>query len=625
MYTGKQLREELDAKKGFLKFDMEDNIIDASVGIEAQTDRFTYHGAIKLFSNPPTLQNSKFVCEGNFTSLDKKTNILARPFYSKNKSGELIYTGYMHVALYEINQEGLNPDLPESGKGVTIKDEGYIQESHVSFINKFNHKNVDKNIFETKPSINDIQQGSAFGDCFLLAAINAILSKKGGADYIMNMIKQDKQHAYVKLFDLDTQTPVICRVSLSEFQNYLENPKTGSIIQHNQPWVHILEKAYAGMGYGPDGKKQYPSFRTIYGKGGHPEQALYVLTGHKPVLHSINRAVFTPWNDDFIMGFARLKWQQYTQDNQRTEQLDKEYINKIENYLSTSQENSLIYEKLFKGKINHLFTWLEFINKIRTKDYNYYKNLVAPAPLSSQQFDTAHYTTIINELKRLNGELLNINQEVKDILNSYANLIAPKSPSANQPLQENETQSVYIAGPTGTGQYTTYQHRIFETIKNALENNCPITCSMGNNQQGDAFYEKDEVQGLYAQHVYTILDYRVEQNSYGINSKYLVLANPWGEKGVSYIDNHGTLKLLLTEKGQFKLDLNDFTRFTSKLQIGTSLQITATKDHLQQNKQCLLENQIKDSSSTCLKYKKLIHDNRGDKNNFTNNPIKLGV
>lgn len=116
--------------------------------------------------------------------------------------------------------------------------------------------------------------------------------------------------------------------------------------------------------------------------------------------------------------------------------------------------------------------------------------------MSSQQFDTAHYTTIINELKRLNGELLNINQEVKDILNSYANLIAPKSPSANQPLQENETQSVYIAGPTGTGQYTTYQHRIFETIKNALENNCPITCSMGNNQQGDAFYEKTRFRGF---------------------------------------------------------------------------------------------------------------------------------
>src|SRR3990167_5286146 len=62
------------------------------------------------------------------------------------------------------------------------------------------YKRIKRPLFESPPSIDDVRQG-AYGDCFLLAALQAILVTPDGPEIISGMFSDEGDHIVVRLFD----------------------------------------------------------------------------------------------------------------------------------------------------------------------------------------------------------------------------------------------------------------------------------------------------------------------------------------------------------------------------------------------------------------------------------------
>src|SRR5690606_25903490 len=95
------------------------------------------------------------------------------------------------------------------------------------------------------------------GDCFFLASIQAILSLPNGSDLIRGMMVRDGNDTIVRLFHPDTHEPIYIRVNNTTYHRVASRtPKftlfghdfiseiDDQMVNHNAPWVHILEKAY---------------------------------------------------------------------------------------------------------------------------------------------------------------------------------------------------------------------------------------------------------------------------------------------------------------------------------------------------------------------------------------------
>ena len=78
-------------------------------------------------------------------------------------------------------------------------------------------------------------------------------------------------------------------------------------MQHQQLWIHMLEKAYAGYGMSLEGNVffyHHSSFRAIYGSGGISQAAFQILTGQKAnlfALDTVDQDDLQPFSDDFMM------------------------------------------------------------------------------------------------------------------------------------------------------------------------------------------------------------------------------------------------------------------------------------------------------------------------------------
>jgi hypothetical protein len=156
---------------------------------------------------------------------------------------------------------------------------------------------------ELFPNLNlmsDIAQ-YRFGDCFLLASIQAVLSLPNGSDLIKGMMAKDGNDTIVRLFNPDTHEPVYIRVNNTTYhRNASSNPKLTlfglrlgrqidkQMINHHAAWVHILEKAYVALALEKSTDSAVrptehavtaPSFRQMYGNGGNVATAIQILTG----------------------------------------------------------------------------------------------------------------------------------------------------------------------------------------------------------------------------------------------------------------------------------------------------------------------------------------------------------
>lgn len=108
-------------------------------------------------------------------------------------------------------------------------------------------------LFPHEPTMYDINQ-MQMGNCYLLAAINSIVARAGGPEFINNMIGigAAPNTIRVRLFHRDSPEgdfyPVYIELDRTILELSIFHSKSGlasRFWKHAAPWVYVLEKAYA--------------------------------------------------------------------------------------------------------------------------------------------------------------------------------------------------------------------------------------------------------------------------------------------------------------------------------------------------------------------------------------------
>lgn len=161
----------------------------------------------------------------------------------------------------------------------------------------------DPQLFLHRPTMNDVLQGS-LGDCYLLATICAILDKDWGPDYIERMMRMsdDGQTVTVRLFDFFTTEEPRVRAQVARYVTVDYSQIVGRFLEGRMgatgaPWVHVLEKAFAGFNYGQlfASQSEVGAYLGI-GDGGLPYRAMLALLGTAYTTESLlERENINPW------------------------------------------------------------------------------------------------------------------------------------------------------------------------------------------------------------------------------------------------------------------------------------------------------------------------------------------
>ncbi|WP_157722075.1 C2 family cysteine protease [Tumebacillus avium] len=181
--------------------------------------------------------------------------------------------------------------------------EGYVVRTAVSDFNllkkdgelgyeKPNPDALYQPLFPHAPKLDDVKQGY-IGDCYLLAAVLALVNKSPGL--ISGMMRDNGNGTVtVKMFDVEgkngkkTFTPREVTIEKSVVKRTSGKDKTDENAQGTL-WVQLLEKAYAAAGYYGRGEERVPLKENTFEQlaSGIAGIAFEHLTGHEAVYKSV--------------------------------------------------------------------------------------------------------------------------------------------------------------------------------------------------------------------------------------------------------------------------------------------------------------------------------------------------
>ena len=221
--------------------------------------------------------------------------VIIQPVDSHDESEEQEYI----ITTFSEKKEASRGDMPESHRDVEAGISHSVKLSGRRYLKfddeQFKRSNQPLFPSDGSPSIKEIAQGQ-IPDCFLLAAIQSILTHPNGQEVIKGMMRQHEDGSTtVRLYDPDTQKPIYVRVNNSIIVSNLSE-----LSSHKALWVHILEKAYASLGKKSD-KEVDKSVRSVYSEGGLIAFALTSLTGIKSTVHRTPKFdAFAPWDIESV-------------------------------------------------------------------------------------------------------------------------------------------------------------------------------------------------------------------------------------------------------------------------------------------------------------------------------------
>lgn len=376
----------------------------------------------------------------------------------------------------------------------------------------YHYEKIDGFIFpHEKASPADIVQG-LLDDCFFLSAVGEILSQEGGFDFIKSIMLQEGDYTTVKLFN-----PIINDFQYIKVENSNLYLGDKCLVKHRQPWIHILEKAYAVMASKSDGlvpgqRRLFPSFMSIF-TGDNPSHAMRILTGKpadflliekKPIIHP----------------FALLM-----QESKKTDKKEEDE-NNILLQIFKEQEKVEAWKALLpihQGLLISLLEECEISNKNR-----FFSNAHDRVRFQNQ---TKFFLQKLKQVKTPDnkGELMS-----KEIIQALRNFY--------------EDGSRYIKetfpGNLGQHQYTETQNNFFNALKNACEQKKLVTA--GSLATGEPV-------GICPDHAYMVLGVRENEGS-----KWIKLRNPYGFFGRTYKAQGEKLIPQEIHSAEFELELQDF-------------------------------------------------------------------
>lgn len=520
------------------------------------------------------------------------TEVLARPFEipdPENPGKMMKHPFLLQVATFERLKDADTEERRDLGHGVTITHLGYMYKDELTPKESFHA--VKGNIFPHEPSLADVEQ-SKMGDCFLLSSINAILSQPGGPDIIKGMMRQqDDGSVIVRFFDPVKLEPIFVKVENTE----LHHEKNTSAVTHNAPWVHVLEKAYAGLGYEvfkDEKKDQYQSVQPIEPllsqnstenvgirpqafvttlAGGHAALALTLITGErakKTVFNSellenkdvanypFNAQNNAPVTNLFFTTDSLLDAIYKPRSNQFLDELknDPDYPSKIEKIIDEKMPE-LVQQKNWEGS-----NLPEILGDDLTAWVIYSTKLQVLYPDTKQQLSDivsqAHKMEQGKEYAPANSS------EFSNILKDLKKLTPPPPDNVLKKFEAYAEKT--MSGPIGSGHYSQNAQELFNTLESNLKAGKVLTASTSEKTDG-----KDI--GLVSEHEYTITNVFKEKHN-GKDVLMVQVRNPWNSQGVKYeSDNHGGLVAVNDPTAaEFKLDINDFKKHFDAYTIGTA-------------------------------------------------------
>ena len=456
----------------------------------------------------------------------------------------------VEVAIYE-PKKSEESDLPEAGRDVNIIRRGYLFKKHVKETSEEYYLKTNEYIFPAnqKLSTTAVNQ-TIFGDCFLLSTLMSLLAAGGCEKYFRAMMHQNKDSGlvYVKLFNPKKHTPVCLVVRDSIF---CEGKDT--TMQHEQLWIHMLEKAYAGYGMKLDNDGivySHASFHAIYGPGGHAEVAFQILTGKNA--NSIN---IDPIDENeqqpFTTELLTVVMQYALNKNSPTSGIFKSCAKSMGNFYEKHEQVQLLFQKQFLNLI-HLANIITCLTEKFPEKYAELITLFDTLTKLEQRAQLDDIQKLICFFEGLKINFANSNVESKDIksLDIFINC-------ATQYIHHSHIYSL----DANRGAYSNTAFGHFKTIAQALLNNQTITAATL-----AEFPEK--VPGLRANHAYAVLDVK-QENINGTDHYFIKMRNPWGHVGRVYTWDSSKISSQENKAyAEFWLELNDFYRYFKSYKIG---------------------------------------------------------
>ncbi len=543
--------------------------------------------------------------------LEESTEVLARPFEypdPTNPDRMIKHPFLLQVTTFE--NIGIQPgeeNRMDLGHEVRIKKLGYMYQSDLKPVEKF--KPTKDTLFPERPQKKDIAQGG-MGDCFFLSSLNAILaadenadSQFNGSELITSMMRQqDDGTTVVRFFDPHTLEPIYVRVENS--QHY--NADGDLTVNHRALWVHILEKAYAGLGYrhyadnkkyqaliGEKGKEQFvihpASFLVAYGAGGDPSVTLTMLTGKRtqPVRIASPSNIKNPFNSDsrniivggtvanlinnvlFTFEGRERKWKENLPPIPSIEDLSnhspdalnnlatitallKDTVRPVIDRLAASlkEAETTLYD-IFSDNHELLIEWVVYLNILRNIPAyrSKYDEFVKIA--EAKENNSRAYLAMIEKLK---GFIPAPPQAVMDRLKEYM----------GAPIEKNNIKIYNVPGVMGSGQYTQAQYDLFNKLYELKQSGHLITAGTHN-------HFAENVPGLVDKHAYAITQVHTKKMPNGCDLLFIRVRNPWSHTGRVYEHAENSSDLIakeVKEIGEFDLEINDFMNYFATCDAG---------------------------------------------------------
>lgn len=457
-------------------------------------------------------------------------------------------------------------DLPESGNEInticTIKTAKKNLKAHRREV----YQPFEQALFPHPPKISDIKQG-AMGDCFLLATLIAILSldeteeeECPGQDFIQALLHQDVNNTTVQLHNpkLSNQRKHGSRTYV-RVDNTFYRDKNGHRVNHSAPWVHMIEKAYAGFGMKP-GKKVNPSFLEMYGRGGKPGFAMEVLTGQEADVVS-----WEPAPSLFDLTECALAQTMYLHslpgedDADPDPDPDPDPLNDVAlRFYNNHQEDSKLFRLLTPEQV---YQWGKFFSHKIAPNKEVFDSFTA---YNASECSTDDLVELCVQIEALADK--KEREGVREILDIIKNDLLPDG---------DENNIGEICGPRGSGIYTIKQQDLYSTLETAQGEKKIMVASSGNQHSihGYIFAGGDVVEGLRSSHAYAIKGVK-EKDIFGTPVKFVTLCNPWHSTGrvIEWLDaktgEWSNRPIEDENQGTFDLELSEFTKYFHEVSIG---------------------------------------------------------
>ena len=497
--------------------------------------------------------------DGEEEILKKGTKIIIQPLNLDKPKEKRNFK----ITVVSDNKESADPTLPETQGNLNI-GETYsfaTKRNPADYFKFIEHYEASKEpLFPNgSPRLKDIKQ-EQIPNCFLLAAMQAIIQHPDGPAFIRGMMRRnDDGTVTVRLFDLKTSNPKYVTVYAAVLAN-----RYGSLNAHKALWVYVLESAYTTLGYGSkEDVKVNPSIAAVYSGGGKSRKAIKILTGLAATIDGVGYKKMPVWDvTKFLSSDAleRIKSQK---------SLEKEY--------GLPPNNKLIYSELEDQMPVLMQVYAgaspsEVAKKMRDEDQDIAREIADeanPDVALAAFHDYSAYLSFYLDNKEECDKIFASSATETEKLSKVLDLVTENQEAVASFLRQcvNYSQvpidefQVHGEVPAFSGKYQTDQFQQFKSIEQALKDGKLVTVDTHSNFKGD-------VEGLRNNHAYTVLGVEIDAER---NICKLILRNPWGGTGRVYKQEGQTFTAVEDPKADiFPVELVDFNTYFQAVIISDS-------------------------------------------------------